>query len=94
MKVLQLNGRNQDIAEQIPKKYRSSILNTLIAKSADNGILFKELALYLNEEELKVASENLKIKIQHKKEVKKKIYKPKITKETDKNNDLFVGFDD
>lgn len=91
MKNLVLNNRNKEVAEKIPKRYVNSILNSVIAKSVDNGILFKELALYLSEKELQDIIDNLKIKIKQEKEY---VYKPKIKQIKNDNEDLFFGFDD
>lgn len=96
MKALQLNDRNQELVTKIPKKYRSSILNTIIAKSVENGSFLKELSLFVGESELEDISSQLNITVEKKKIERKKVYKPKITnkQKVSDSEKLFIGFDD
>jgi len=98
LKVLQLNGRNQDLSDILPKKYRGIILNSILAKSVDSGILFKELSLYLHKSELEELALKLDIKITPVKAAPVKTYKkpfvPKVSDIESKGESLFIGFDD
>lgn len=93
-----LSGKNTEIASFIPKKYRSAIFNSIIAKSLTDGSLLKEVSLYLSTSELEDFIENTNISVQIK--IKKntpKEYKPIISDKL-KNKDkeieqLFSGFD-
>lgn len=97
MNNLTLTDRNKELALMIPKRYRFSILNAILAKSVDNGLFIKELSLFLNEKELEEIISKLNIKIEIKKVEAKKPYKPKVNTKSNKLSDsekLFVGFED
>ncbi len=96
MNNLTLTDRNKELAEMIPKRYRFSILNAIIAKSIDNGSFVKELSLFLNEKELDEIISKLNVKVEIKKIENKKPYKPKVStnKKLSESESLFVGFED
>ena len=60
---LKLNDRVEEIAEAIPKRIRPIILNAVIAKSVENGELFRELSYYLSIEEVEKIAEQLSVNI-------------------------------
>ncbi|MFL1707485.1 hypothetical protein ACHJH3_10910 [Campylobacter sp. MOP7] len=107
MKKLLLNDRNQEISELLPKQYSAIILNSIISRSLETGILQKECAYYLTQAQM----EELMQKLGHElKIVKREIrdnrrskpYKDKLKKkaeiaEQEGQQDfdgVFFGFDD
>lgn len=96
--TLTLSGKNNEIASLIPRAYRASIFNSIIAKSLNDGTLLKELSLYLSSEEMdefindsptaidfKITRDPIKIK-------QESNYKPKIKKFKEEDH-IFAGFD-
>lgn len=95
-----LSGKNNEVADKIPKRYRNAIFNSIIAKSMTDGSLLKEVSLYLSTDELddflnetnlgevKVIKNTIKEKID-------KPYKPKVKKQEikSKEENFFSGFD-
>lgn len=49
---LKLNKRNEEIASSIPKGIRSIVLNAVLAKACESGILEQELSYHLPSYEL------------------------------------------
>jgi len=47
MKRLKLFERSEEIYNQLPKDYADIILNTILARSVENGNLLNEVKLYL-----------------------------------------------
>lgn len=97
MNSLTLTDRSKELALMIPKRYRFSILNSILAKSIDNGSFIKELSLFLNEKELDEIVSKLNIRVEIKKIENKKPYKPKVSSNKNKLSEsekLFIGFED
>lgn len=101
MKII-LSKKNIELYQNIPKEYLSLIINTILTRVVENGVLIKELSFYLSQNEIqdvldKIQMEEVKIsRVRHKNvhqnsvkhEIKKKINEEK------KNEVLFEGFDD
>jgi len=51
MTKIKLFNRTEEIFTLLPKQYAEIILNAIIAKSAKNGELFKEVEMFLTTEE-------------------------------------------
>lgn len=51
MKKIKLFDRSEEIFNALPKEYSEIILNSIIAKSIQNGSLFSEVELFLNSED-------------------------------------------
>ena len=66
MKRIKLFDRSEEIFNALPKEYSEIILNSIIAKSAQNGTLLSEVELFLNSEDFN----NFKKKFTGKKEIK------------------------
>ena len=93
LSLVQLNNRNTEILKDIPKNYRTIIVNNIIAKSIDSGMFFKEAGFILSSSELNFLMENnSEINIQ----VKEKTYQSKVKKVMKKkfeDSGIFAGFD-
>lgn len=104
MKII-LSKKNIELYQNIPKEYLSLIINTILTRSAENGILIKELSFYLSQQEIEDVIDKLQIrdikvikmstikqKGVHQNDVKREV-KKKIQEEK-KSETLFEGFDD
>lgn len=96
---LPLTSRTEEIANKIPKKYKNIILNSIIAKSLENGIFIEEVSLYFSSDEVEEIIKELGVKYIAKKPT---IKKNRISKESqeikharkkEEEDDVFVGFD-
>jgi len=104
MKVLQLSSKNIEISETLPKQYSKMILNSMIAKSLENGELIKELSLHLDSKELEKIVDKLKIntfnkvKVQIPKQPKIKTLKEKVSQskqiKKEEEESIFYGFNE
>lgn len=103
MKV-NLNAKNIEVFNKVPKKYRELIINTILTRSFKNGLLIKELSFFLSSSELEEIFENMNIEdivllkrpkyySKNKKQVAiKKEIEENLTKSSEVDS-LFEGFD-
>jgi phage pi2 protein 07 len=100
MKRLNLSEKSEEILLSIPSKYAEVILNSVIAKSLENGVLIEELKIFLNKESISKIKKELDINVT--KNIKNREIpetKVKLRKETykelkkDKEINVFSGFD-
>jgi hypothetical protein len=63
MKKIKLFDRSEEIFNELPKDYAEIILNSIIARSVQNGNLFSEVELFLNSEEFLSFKNKFKKKI-------------------------------
>ncbi len=81
MTKITLTDRSEEIFKLLPKNYAEIILNSIIAKSIDNGSLIEESKIFLNNNSIITLLENLDIKNNNCS--KQKIIKQKQKKESD-----------
>jgi hypothetical protein len=103
--TLKLNPRSAEIASKIQRSVRSAVLNAVIARSVEEGLLQKELSYHLSTEELENVLEEIGggVTIAKKRGRPKKsgavapasAKKPKEPlKDDDEELSYFIGFDD
>lgn len=101
MKKLVLFDKSEEIFDKLPKKYAEIILNSLIAKSLENGSLLQEAKTFMNTEDLEklFSSFNLKIKTEKieikesKNKTEDKLKKINFTKKQEEKEQDFTAFE-
>lgn len=99
MNNLILFDKSLEIYKSIPQ-YADIIINSIIAKSLNDGTLIKEASNFLSTEDLKKLALKLDIKIEILEKPKNKIYKVSkkdfisLTEKENIENNKFNGFDD
>ena len=105
MKNLVLSGRIEEISDNLQRKIAQAVLNAVLAKAYENGMIHEEVSLYLNEKDFNDFQEKYPVyKVERKKksfQKNTKVEERKVRKEIsdrikkeESNEELFLGFED
>jgi hypothetical protein len=87
-----LSDRTEEIYNSLPKKYAEIILNSILARSIENGLLIEEASIFLNNQSLSEVVESLQNNTQLSvPKTSQKIIRKKITIQTKEDNIIKTG---